>query len=125
MLQKRNKIIKYILLRGFSYILNLVLIILFVEILNTNPQFSFIVSTLLIMVLNFYITTIVIFRSKVDDINIYRYFFIVIIAILLSSYFLDPIMEKFSVNYLMASAISITTLTLFKFILLDKFVYKA
>ena len=118
------KLIRYFSLRGFTFVLNIALIAFLVEIVNFNYKYAYIFSLILIMLVNYVLGAMFVFKTSFKKANAFLYFLITIGLVYFSSFLLKPLVEGLKFHYLIASIISIAIIFIIKFIALDKLVFK-
>lgn len=118
-----SKFVKFILLRLVSFVVNLSLIFFLVSMINLTPTISYNISSIVIFVINYLITTKFIFNSKYNYINFSKYAIAVLTIITLSSLLIEPLISKVDLNYIWASAISLSLATLLKYYIFTKYVF--
>lgn len=118
-----NKFVKFIILRLLSFLVNLSLIFVLVSTADITPALSYNLSSITIFIINYLITTKFVFNSKYSYLNFSQYAITVLSIIMLSSLLIEPLINKANLNYILASAISLSLATLLKYYILAKYVF--
>ncbi len=121
---KSSALVRFVALRGFSFLLVLLFIWLLVEILGFNYRFSYLFTNIVNFVLNFFLTSKIVFKKNPREVNLFWYTSIVLVCIYLSSFLLKFLKEGVGVHYLLASVFSVLTVMLVKYFAFNRYVFK-
>ncbi|MEN8253750.1 MAG: GtrA family protein [Patescibacteria group bacterium] len=120
-----QKYFRFVLMRGITFLSHLIILFFLTEKMNIYYQYSYLISTTLIMVINYVLGAKFVFKTKIENANPIHYFIITISLVYLSSWGLVFLKEIMQIHYIVASIMATISIMTLKFFLLKKLVFKS
>ena len=117
--------LRYIVLGGLSFFLNIGLTVLFHEVFNFSEKISFSIALLIVFIVNFITVRTIVFNDNGAARRQFLLFFITSVISRVGEYALFlVIFSVFEINYIISISITLTSSILLKFFIYKNFIFK-
>lgn len=116
-----SSFIRLSILKTSTFLVNIFFVFLLVDVFKFSESRSYLISSIIILIISYLITTIWVFKEKITSDNAIKYISITLLLIFISEPFYSFLSQ--SINYLVATTISLGGVFLVKYLLYKTVVY--